>query len=222
MSSQLLFRIISLIGFAGVIAGIVWAIRARLVPVAKTTQTLRHQSFEVANNLKRWRSLSTPVLLNTLLRFFYLVTLGSFLLLALTGFLPVIIFGAAVSNIALMLHLVPAPLFAIGITALALFGSQRHRFNQNDGKYLWQWLRQERFVAPPTNPNVWQKICFWLSVTLSVPIIASTVLMMYPLYGTPGQEWLLHLHGYMGLLMLVVVVLHTYWVLANQRKSLSQ
>lgn len=222
MSSQLLFRIISLIGFAGITVAIVWAIRAQLVPMTETTQTLRQQSFEVANNLKRWRSLSAPALLNTLLRFFYLVTLGSFLLLALTGFLPVIIFGAAVSNLALMLHLVLAPLFAIGITALALLGSQRHCFNQNDGTHLWNWLRQERLAAAPASPNVWQKICFWLSVALSVPIMVSTVLMMYPLYGTPGQEWLLHLHGYMGLLMLVVVMLHTYWVLANKRQSLNE
>lgn len=221
MSAQLLFRLISLIGFAGVIAGIVWAIRAQLVPVVETTRTLRQQSFEVANNLKRWRALSAPALLSTLLRFFYLVTLGSFLLLALTGFLPVIILGAAVSNVALILHLVLAPLFAIGITALALLGSQRHRFNQNDGTHLWKWLRQESLAAPPANPNVWQKICFWSSVTLSVPVMVSTVLMMYPLYGTPGQEWLLHLHGYMGLLMLMVVMLHTYWVLANKRQAVS-
>jgi hypothetical protein len=48
-------------------------------------------------------------------------------------------------------------------------------------------------------------------------VIVSTVLMMYPIYGTAGQEWLLHLHGYAGLLLLAVVVAHTYLILKPKR-----
>jgi len=218
MSSQLLFRIISLLGLIGLTGAIVWAIRSQLVQVAATKQTLRQESLDLAHSLRQWRSLSTPALLNTLKRFFYLATLASALILALTGFLPVIVFGAAVSNLALMLHLVLAPLFALGITALALFWAQRHRFNQTDWERLRQWFRKEKSAAPQENPNVWQKICFWSSLLLALPVIVSTVLMMYPLYGTSGQEWLLHLHGYAGLLLLAVAVLHTYLVLANKRE----
>ena len=217
MSSQLLFRIISLLGLLGITAAIVWAIRSQLIQLAGTKQTLRQQSLEVADNLKKWRTLSTPALLNALMRFFYLTTLGCLLILAITGFLPVIIFGAAVSNFALMLHLLLAPLFAIGLVALALFWAQRHRFNQNDWASLQQWFRDKKSMSPE-NPNVWQKICFWLSVLLTVPLIASTVLMMYPLYGTNGQESLLRWHGYAGLLLLAVAVWHTYFVLINKRQ----
>ena len=151
------------------------------------------------------------------MRFFYLATLGSVLLLAITGFLPVIIFGAAISNIALILHLLLAPIFAIGITALALFWAQRHRFNQTDWERLRQWFRKEKSAVPQEYPNVWQKIFFWLSLLLTVPVIVSTVLMMYPFYGTAGLGALLNWHGYAGLLLLAVVVLHTYFVLANKR-----
>jgi len=218
MSSQLLFRIISLLGFLGIAAAIVWAIRSQLIQLAGTKQTLRQQSLDVASNLKQWRSLSAPVLLSTLMRFFYLATLGCVLVLAITGFLPVIIFGAAVSNFALMLHLLLAPPFAIGLTALALFWAQRHRFNNNDWVSLQQWFREKRFVASPENPNVRQKIFFWLSLLLAVPVIVSIILIMYPFYGTAGQESLLHWHGYAGLLLLAVAVWHTYFVLANKRK----
>jgi len=218
MSSQLLFRIISLLGLLGITAAIVWAIRSQLIQLAGTKQTLRQQSLEVADNLKKWRTLSTPALLNALMRFFYLTTLGCLLILAITGFLPVIIFGAAVSNFALMLHLLLAPLFAIGLVALALFWAQRHRFNQNDWASLQQWFRDKKFIASSENPNVWQKICFWLSVLLAVPLIASTVLMMYPFYGTTGQEALLRWHGYAGLLLLAVAVWHTYFVLINKQE----
>jgi len=217
MSSQLLFRIISLLGLVGITAAIVWAIRSQLIQLAGTKQTLRQQSLDVADNLKKWRSLSASALFNTLMRFFYLTTLGCVLVLAITGFLPVIIFGAAVSNIALMLHLLLAPLFAIGLTALALFWAQRHRFNKNDWASLQQWFRDKKVVSPE-NSNVWQKICFWLSMLLAVPVIVSTVLMMYPFYGTAGQESLLRWHGYAGLLLLAVAVWHTYFVLANKRQ----
>jgi len=217
MSSQLLFRIVSLLGLIGITSAIVWAIRSQLIQLAETRQTLRQQSLDVAGNLKKWRALSTPALLNTLMRFFYLATLGGVLVLAITGFLPVIIFGAAVSNFALMLHLLLAPLFAIGLTALALFWAQRHRFNQNDWASLQQWFRGKKSATSPETPNVWQKICFWLSLLLAVPVIASTVLMMYPFYGTTGQESLLRWHGYAGLLLLAAAVWHTYFVLANKR-----
>jgi len=218
MSSQLLFRIVSLLGLIGITSAIVLAIRSQLIQLAGTKQTLRQQSLDVAGNLKKWRALSTSALLNTLMRFFYLTTLGCLLVLAITGFLPVIIFGAAVSNFALMLHLLLAPLFAIGLTALALFWAQRYRFNKNDWASLQQWFRDKKFVASPDNPNVWQKICFWVGVLLAVPVIVSTVLMMYPFYGTTGQESLLRWHGYAGLLLLAVAVWHTYFVLANKRQ----
>lgn len=217
MSSQLLFRLISLLGFLGITAAIVWAIRSQLIQLAGAKQTLQQQSREVAGNLKKWRALSAAALLNTMMRFFYLTTLGGVLLLAITGFLPVIVFGAAVSNFALMLHLLLAPLFAIGLTALILFWAQRHRFNQRDWAALQQWFRDKKFLVSSEDPNVWKKICFWLSTLLAVPLIATTVLMMYPFYGTAGQEALLHWHGYAGLLLLAVAVGHTYFVLTNEK-----
>lgn len=219
MSSQLLFRIVSLLGLAGITAAIVWAIRSQLIQLAGTKQTLRQQSLDVAGDLKKWRALSTPALLNALMRFFYLTTLGCVLILAITGFLPVIIFGAAVSNFALMLHLLLAPLFAIGLTALALFWAQRHRFNKSDGASLQQWFRDKKFFASSGNPNVWQKILFWASLLLAVPLIASTAVMMYPLLGTAGQESLLRWHGYTGLLLLAVAMGHTYFVLTGEEKN---
>jgi len=211
-----MFRIIFLLGLIAITLAIVWAVRSQLIQLAGTKQTLRQQSIDIANNLRQWRSLPAPALVGTLMRFFYLATLASVVLLALTGFLPVIILGEAVSNLALILHLLLAPFFAIGITALALFWAERHSFNNNDLERLRTGHREEESNGSQYDPNVWQKFCFWLSVLLAVPLIGSTILMMYPFYGTSGQEWLLHVHGYTGLMMLAVVVLHTYLVLASK------
>jgi cytochrome b subunit of formate dehydrogenase len=217
MSSQLLFRVISLLGLIGIIAAIVWAIRSQLIQMAGTKQTLRQQIFDIANSLRQWRTLSAPARLNALMRFFYLATLAGVFILALTGFLPIIIFGQHISDFALMMHMLLAPLFAIGVTALALFWAQRHRFNKNDWEYLLQWARREESAAPREQPEVWQKLCFWLVLLSSGPILISIVLMMYPLFDTAAQQSLLYWHGYSGLLLLAVVVLHTYMVLSTRR-----
>lgn len=210
-----MFRAVSLLGLLGIAAAAVWAVRSGLVPFSDTKQALLKQSREAAGRLRHWRALSAPERLRALMRFFYLATLFSVLILAVTGFVPVI-FGQAVVNFALILHLVLAPLFAIGITALALFWAQRHRFNEQDWKQMQQELKGGPRRAALAQPNVWQKACFWLSVLLAVPVIVSTVLMMSPLYGTAGQEWLLHLHGYAGMLLLIVAVLHAYSVLPRK------
>ena len=214
-----MYRIISLLGLLGITAAVVWAIRSQWVQVAGTKQSLRQQSLEVANDLRQWRSLPAPALLHALARFFYLATLGCILALAVTGFLPVIVFGAAVSNLALVLHLLLAPVFAVGITALALYWAQRHRFNQKDWDYLRRGLRQEKLEAPPGSPHVWQKLCFWSALVLAMPVIVTTLLMMSPQYGTPGQKWLLHVHGYASLLLLAVAVLHAYFAVATKREA---
>src|SRR5262245_21086317 len=210
-----MFRLVYLIGFIGLAAVIGWAFRARLIQWPNAKQRLRQQSLDVTNDLRRWRSLSRPAVLSTLMRFFYLVTLLSVFVLALTGFLPVIILGGSISNLALLLHLVLAPAFAIGLTALALFWAQRHRFNEMDWQFLLHGRSQEQ-AGTEAIPGVRQKICFWLGVIFAVPVIVSTILMMYPLSSTAGQEWLLHLHGYMGLLLLAVALVHTYLVLAKK------
>ncbi len=212
-----MFRAISFLGLAGLAAAVVWALRAQLMGVAETKQILRQQSSDLVSNLRQWRMLSPPTRLGTFMRCSYWVTLGSVFVLALTGFLPVIIFGQSISNVPLLLHLVLAPLFAIGVAALALFWARRHSFNQNDFETLQQSISTKNSKIPLTSPTVWQKLCFWASVLLAALVIISTVLMMYPLYGTSGQEWLLHVHGYAGLLLLMVVILHAYFLLAKKR-----
>ncbi|MGH7494983.1 MAG: cytochrome b/b6 domain-containing protein [bacterium] len=211
-----MFRLVYLLGFIGFVAVVVWAMRSQLIQWADAKQRLLNHSRDLSDNLRRWRSLSSPARLGTLMRFFYLATLLSVFILALTGFLPVIVFGQSISNVAMFLHLLLAPLFAIGLTALALFWAQRHRFDKKDWDRLRQGVGEENARSQPAVPNVLQKIGFWLILLLAVPVIVSTILMMSSLYGTAGQESLLHLHGYLGLWLLAVVGVHTYLVLANK------
>jgi cytochrome b subunit of formate dehydrogenase len=117
-------------------------------------------------------------------------------------------------------HVTLAPIFAVCLTILTLFWAHHHRFNRNDWQRLVQWIRKEETApsAQQANPDLWQKICFWLIVTFSVPVIVSIILSMYPLFGTAGQEFLLGLHGYTALFMLITAVLHTYLIISSTQR----
>ncbi len=136
----------------------------------------------------------------------------SFLILAITGFIPLVLFGASVSGIGLLLHVVAAAVFALGLVVVSILRAHDHRFNKND----WQSLQHVIGKKPPTKksiPNLAafaQKISFWLILLLTLPLIVSILLGIYPLFGTHGQEALLQLHGYSALLLLLAVVVRLY------------
>jgi len=136
----------------------------------------------------------------------------SFLVLAITGFLPLMLFGTSVSGIGLLLHVLAAPVFALGLVVVSLLRAHDHRFNKND----WQSLQHVIGKKPPTkksNPHLAafaKKISFWLILLLTLPLIVSILLGMYPLFGTHGQEALLQLHGYSALLLVLAVVVRLY------------
>jgi len=212
-----MFRLLALLVLTGIVATTVWAFRTQLIQPTTVKQIWREQRLALWHGLRHWRELAAPARLLVFMRCCYWVTLGSIAILALTGFLPVLILGDFIANFALMLHLLFAPFFALGMAALALFWAQRHHFNDND----WQMLRARAARAQVNNstmaPAFWHKLCFWLSVVLAVPVIVSIALMMYPLFSTAGQDGLLHLHGYAGLLLVVVAVGHTLLILMYTR-----
>ncbi len=214
-----MFRLVSFLVFAGIIAGLVWAVRSQLIQVAGTKQRLRQQGQSLLDALRQIRSMPLPAILSISRKAFYFLTVLCFLVLAITGFLPVVIWGSPISGLPLILHVTLAPLFAISLTVVTVFWAYHHRFNRSDWQRLLQWIRKEKSTVLQANPNVWQKICFWLIVVLSVPVLISVILSMYPLFGTAGQKFLLHLHGYTALLMLIVVVGHSYLLLSTTQRG---
>ncbi len=216
-----MFRIVSFIALAVISAGTVWALRSQLIQLAGTKQMLRQQGQGLWDAMRQWRAMPTPAILPFLRKTFYFLTLLSFLILSLTGFLPVIILGSPISGLSLILHVTLAPLFAVSLAVLTLFWAHHHRFNRNDWQRLLYWIRREKAapVKQQANPDLWQKICFWLIVLLSVPVLSSIILSMYPLFGTANQEFLLHLHGYTALCMLMAMAWHTYLILSSTQRG---
>jgi len=146
----------------------------------------------------------------------YLVALVSFVVLALTGFYPVLVLGEHISGYLVMLHATFAPVFAVCLAVLALMWAGNCRFTAGD----WPWF--ERIVqritsvkdsdkaAKSKRSGLGQKITFWLIIFLALPLALSIVLSMFHIFGTHWQELLLGLHRCTALVFTVVVIIHTF------------
>jgi len=149
----------------------------------------------------------------------YLFALLCFVVLAVTGFYPLLVLGEHISGYLVMVHATFAPIFAVCLAVLAMMWAGRCRFVYSD----WPWF--ERFVqritsvkssseeAPSKSSGLEQKMAFWLIIFLALPLILSIVLIMLPLFGTHCQELLLSVHRYTALVFALVAIVHTYLVI---------
>lgn len=135
----------------------------------------------------------------------YFVAIVSFLVLAVTGFGPLIL-SKALTGYILMAHATFAPVFSGCLAVMVLFCAHHSRFNARD----WSLLK---------SPCLIKRVCFWLIVILSLPMIISIVLSMFPIFGTHGQECLLCIHRYCAFAFAIVAVVHTLLNLAGSKKA---
>ena len=154
----------------------------------------------------------------------YLVALFSFVVLALTGFYPVLILGRHITGYLVMIHATFAPVFAVCLAILAVLWARQCCFVPGD----WPWF--ERLIQRIThvegagtggqrsNSCLGQKITFWLIIFLALPLALSILLSMFPLLGTHWQELLLSLHRYTAYVFSLVVILHTVLLLRMKAK----
>jgi len=145
----------------------------------------------------------------------YLLALVCFVILALTGFYPVLILGEHISGYLVMLHVTFAPVLTVCVAVLAVMWASHCRFTAGD----WPWF--ERIVkritsvksvdkaAKSKSSGLGQKITFWLIILLTLLLALSIVISMFPLFGTHGQELCLGLHRNIAYIFTVVVIVHT-------------
>ncbi len=150
-------------------------------------------------------------LIGALRKLVFLLALLCFAVLVVTGFVPVIILNKSITGYWLMVHATAAPVFAACIAILALLWADRNRLDKN----YWPWLnrilnRQPKSTTPPEKGELKMKICFWLVLVLSLPVILSAVLSMFPLFGTDWQQLLLVLHRYSTLLLSLFSIVYLY------------
>lgn len=156
-------------------------------------------------------------LLGALKKLCYLLAVVCFVVLAFTGFWPLLVRGDDhISGYLMMIHATFAPIFAFCLAILAITWASRYRFVADDCPYVQRLLRRVTRLHVPVPEGACrcastvQKLAFWAIVVLALPLILSIVLSMYPLYGTYYQELTLVIHRWTSVAFFVAVILHTY------------
>ena len=137
--------------------------------------------------------------------FFYVLTLVCFAAMLITGFVPKVIFGESLSGYMLMVHASCAPVFACSLAAAVLLWVHRYRFARTD-------------LHPFKGLAIIPRICFWIILTVSVPLMLSILLGMFPIFGTEGQHCLIYLHLLSATILTAVAVVHSLLLIAAKLK----
>ena len=155
----------------------------------------------------------------------YLVALFSFVVLALTGFYPVLILGEHISGYLVMIHATFAPVFAGCLAVLAVMWARQCRFTPGDLPWFERLVQRVTLTegtdaaVQRASSGLGQKVTFWLIIFLALPLGLSILLSMFPLVGTHGQEMLLSLHRYTAYVFSLVVIVHTVLLLRMKTKK---
>jgi cytochrome b subunit of formate dehydrogenase len=150
-------------------------------------------------------------LLGVLRKLVFLLAILCFVVLALTGFIPRVVFGVALSSWWLMIHATAAPVFAGCIAILAVLWADKNRLDKN----YWPLLNRiighsPKSTVAPEKHELKLRICFWVILAMSLPVILSAVVSMFPIFGTHGQEVLLQIHRYSTLLLSLFAIGYLY------------
>ena len=178
---------------------------------------LRSPSSDLVRAKQRLRRQGILGILDILKKLVCLLTLLCFVVLAVNGFYPSLVLGKPISGYWLMLQVTAGGVFACCLAFLTLMWAYHCRFNEKDWQWLQHLLRRETASKelPPERFRFGQKIAFWLIVLLALPVILSIVLSMFGLFGTDAQEFLLHLHRYSALLLVMAGVVFIYLALST-------
>jgi cytochrome b subunit of formate dehydrogenase len=155
-------------------------------------------------------------LLGALKKVCYLVALLCFLVLAITGFWPLLVRGEHISGYLMMIHATFAPIFALCLAILAVTWGGSCRFTTDDCPWLPKLLRRTTRLRVAAEEKPWPcslflyKATFWLVMFLTLPLILSIVISMFHILGTSWQFFSMAVHRWTALVFAVVAVLHTY------------
>jgi hypothetical protein len=161
-------------------------------------------------------------LVGILRKLVYLLALLCFVVLAFTGFYPLLVLNKHISGYFVMVHATFAPVFAVCLAVLAVMSAGSSKLNKADFPLLQRILRRVARLkialeeVPSRSHLLAQKIAFWLIIFLALPLILSIVLSMFRFFGTGWQEFLLAAHRWTALTFAVVVIIHTYLIVRAQ------
>ena len=156
-----------------------------------------------------------PLLL--LRKAFMALTVLIFLVLMLSSFIYVLIFGSDLSGFLLLVHVTAAPLFVLSLTVSVVLRAHDMQFSASDIEHLYRIIPGKNNRRDLKKSALFsQKVYFWLFTIFAIPAIISILLSMYPLFGTSGQIMLLNVHKFSVLVLVIIFGLYLLTKYSNQ------
>jgi hypothetical protein len=202
------FRIAAGLSIAALLLGMAYDLRRRF----KTWKAAGDLLHRLAGNSRRGRKEGNGGSLDNVRRNVTISSGALFLILAITGFVPALFLGSHLGGMLLVIHVTIAPVFAIALSALALFWAHRLRFDAADWRIVEGALRWE-FPGKDALVRFALKVGFWVVLLMSLPLMLTVILGLFPLFGTDGEALLIRLHGYSALLLLLTALGELYLII---------
>ncbi len=194
-----MYRVLTAILIFTTIAWFLYALRSKMELVKGSIKKLLSNSTESFIKLKHPKSLNLSDLLYSLKKLSYFIAVICVFLLGATGFATYIITGKPLSGFLLVLHVTVSPIFAIAMTLSILLSVN------------------EKYSSATNRIRI--RVCFWLVVILTLIIMSSIVLSMYPIFSTDAQDILLNLHLTSALLFFIIGIYQSYLLLTSSSKE---
>jgi len=141
----------------------------------------------------------------------YLLGLILFVVLMVSGFYPRLFLGEELGGYLLMMHVTAGGALAGCLALLTLMWAHRCRFSDDDLNRMLGWFGKRQPKGELAGKGgLCQKILFWLIAVLSLPLILSAILNMFPIFGTTGQYVLAGIHRGIAYAFAVVIIAHTF------------
>jgi formate dehydrogenase gamma subunit len=139
-------------------------------------------------------------------RLIHLAVTGSFVVLAITGFVPAVL-GERLSGWWMMAHVAFGGVFAAAMAAMAVRWAHECRF-EHRGQALFSQTTRKESQSPRFGPC--QKALFWFAVLSGLVTTLTMMVSMTPLFGPEGIEVLLVVHQWSALGLLAAIIVHAY------------
>jgi len=195
----------------------IWLSRSEGWNIAWWKKTVNHKLSQI---YKRLMMIDSSKEFHKKLRYFFIsLSLLSFILLAFTGIIPVLILNQHITGILLIIHVTVAPVFVVALAMTALFWAHFQQFDGSDLAMIKSIQKQEKSKRLAYHLRTyWLKVFFWIFLAFSIPASLSMIFSMFPLFGTDGLNTMLNIHQYATLGLLIVAFFYTDFKLVASNK----
>lgn len=129
-----------------------------------------------------------------------------FIILFITAFLPVL-FGFHMTGLFMLIHVSTAILLSILLVVFVFLFSNSNQLSLEELQNLVNDYKQKKSI----DYQIMLKVLYWLIIVLILPAMLSIILMLYPLFGTDGLEFLADVHRWSVLLLTICVIFVQYY-----------